>query len=73
MAKRHLRIPDDLNESLDREGAPRPLWYVGTLQAENGQDLLVEPVPPDEAVPGAPLAPIPVIRPNMHPDDPDAN
>jgi hypothetical protein len=46
------------------------LWYVGTLQAENGQDLQVD-VPGDAPL-GAATEPVVVKRPNRHPDDADA-
>jgi len=74
MAKisRSLHIPNELTDAQEKTGELPALWYAGTLQAENGHDLLVQPVPANVAVPGAPVTPAPVRRPDTHPDDPDA-
>jgi hypothetical protein len=67
--RKHDRIPDDVTDALKRAKKPQPLWYVGSLQAENGHDLLVEPVPEDKAVKGARAKPPPARRPKRHPDN----
>jgi len=38
---RHLHIPDQVKSLLRRNDQPQPMWYVGTLHAENGRDVRV--------------------------------
>jgi hypothetical protein len=64
-ARRKLRVPDQVKGLLKRNNQPQAMWYVGTLQAENGRDVRVKAAGP---VDDAPAKPLPVRRSGEHPD-----
>ena len=64
--RRALRIPDALAAALQRKGH-RPLWYTGSLQAENGRDVGMTPLAAEEIARDAPLTVRRVKRTGAHP------
>jgi len=47
-ARRTLRVPESIR-GRERGEEDDPLWYTGGLQAENGRDVEVTPLPPELA------------------------
>lgn len=65
--RRVVRIPDDLSRALEDKGL-RPLWYAGTLQAENGRDIEREDLEPEDVSKKAPARRRKVRRPGPQSD-----
>src|SRR4051794_38441543 len=66
-ARRTLRIPDAVNRSVRARQGRDPLWYVGALQTENGQDVQFER--PEGDVGDAPTEPLSVRPSGLAPDE----
>jgi hypothetical protein len=66
-ARRTLRIPDTVRQSLGPDS--EPLWYVGPLQTENGHDVDALPLPHGVDASNLRAAPKQVGPSNEHPDD----